>query len=607
MDSALVADDAERAPGQQVAVRKSGRVLSLRLSTLPLYCFTLWLLCLLYTAVNIMYPSRCGHARGSLQYMQSCYEPLFPIGQRIDVRMYTGLPNERNSLSGELVWELTNHSMDTEYDASFHVPIPPSVRTDSHYLNSWIVITPTVDPERDPVLTVEYAAARRVVTSHLLTTLHPVAVQTQERDLLSTFAVGGESHTTPVEQPASHVMCQHWKYGYHPLTIRYTHYGALVLGNPFLASLGYVFGHRFVPIAPSNPSSRSNLFQMTYEPILFVDDIALLRRHEIEMSRNVSRTSPKMRLKFAPTSSLHFGFKKTMTVVLDVMRGLLNEPEVEEIKYWMSDERLYRYFVSQVITIAHVILEYLAFRDDWKFFVGRKSFNGISSTSLIFSVVRSAVIFLYLFDADTSSLVLASVGKDVLWSAWKVIRIVKPRIYMYKGFLPSVTYLEQCNLDTEEKESARLDTIATAHMSLCVYPCVIGLAIYSLLNYKYKSWWTWFISSLADSVYFFGFISMTPQLYINYKMQSVAHLPIRAFIYKIFSTFIDDVFAFMVKMPLKHRLMCLRDDVIFLGFLYQWWAYRVDKSRENEYGFRFNESEIDGKIENSQERKEKEQ
>jgi hypothetical protein len=148
-------------------------------------------------------------------------------------------------------------------------------------------------------------------------------------------------------------------------------------------------------------------------------------------------------------------------------------------------------------------------------------------------------------------------------------------------------------MDAEEKESSRLDTIATAHMSLCVYPCVLGLAIYSLLNYRYKSWWTWFISSLADSVYFFGFISMTPQLYINYKLQSVAHLPIRAFIYKIFSTFIDDVFAFMVKMPLKHRLMCLRDDVVFLGFLYQWWVYRIDKTRENEYGFKYDDSSTD--------------
>ena len=80
---------------------------------------------------------------------------------------------------------------------------------------------------------------------------------------------------------------------------------------------------------------------------------------------------------------------------------------------------------------------------------------------------------------------------------------------------------------------------------------------------------------------------MTPQLYINYKLKSVAHLPVKAFMYKIFSTFIDDVFAFIVKMPLKHRIMTLRDDVVFFGFLYQWWIYRVDKSRVNEFGFVF--------------------
>ena len=30
---------------------------------------------------------------------------------------------------------------------------------------------------------------------------------------------------------------------------------------------------------------------------------------------------------------------------------------------------------------------------------------------------------------------------------------------------------------------------------------------------------------------------------------------------QIFNTFIDDVFAFVIEMPLKHRLMTLRDDV----------------------------------------------
>ncbi len=60
-----------------------------------------------------------------------------------------------------------------------------------------------------------------------------------------------------------------------------------------------------------------------------------------------------------------------------------------------------------------------------------------------------------------------------------------------------------------------------------------------------------------------------------------------AFAYKIFNTFIDDVFAFMVKMPLKHRIMTLRDDIVFLGFVYQWWAYRKDPSRTNEFGFKY--------------------
>ncbi len=39
-------------------------------------------------------------------------------------------------------------------------------------------------------------------------------------------------------------------------------------------------------------------------------------------------------------------------------------------------------------------------------------------------------------------------------------------------------------------------------------------------------------------------------------------------------------------MPLKYRLMTLRDDVVFVVFLYQWWAYRVDGSRQHEYHWR---------------------
>ena len=54
--------------------------------------------------------------------------------------------------------------------------------------------------------------------------------------------------------------------------------------------------------------------------------------------------------------------------------------------------------------------------------------------------------------------------------------------------------------------------------------------------------------------------------------------------YKALNTFIDDLFAFAIKMPTLHRLACLRDDVIFLIYLYQRWIYPVDKTRANEFG-----------------------
>ncbi|RMC22943.1 hypothetical protein DUI87_00041 [Hirundo rustica rustica] len=53
---------------------------------------------------------------------------------------------------------------------------------------------------------------------------------------------------------------------------------------------------------------------------------------------------------------------------------------------------------------------------------------------------------------------------------------------------------------------------------------------------------------------------MTPQLFINYKLQSVAHLPWRMLTYKALNTFIDDLFAFVIKMPMMYRIGCLRDE-----------------------------------------------
>ncbi|KPM07163.1 hypothetical protein QR98_0056490 [Sarcoptes scabiei] len=61
-------------------------------------------------------------------------------------------------------------------------------------------------------------------------------------------------------------------------------------------------------------------------------------------------------------------------------------------------------------------------------------------------------------------------------------------------------------------------------------PLLISGAIYSIVYVRHESIYSWLIESAVNGVYCFGFIAMLPQLFINYKLKSVAHLPWRAFI-----------------------------------------------------------------------------
>jgi len=72
---------------------------------------------------------------------------------------------------------------------------------------------------------------------------------------------------------------------------------------------------------------------------------------------------------------------------------------------------------------------------------------------------------------------------------------------------------------------------------------------------------------------------MTPQLYINYKLKSVEHMPQNVLFYRFLNTIIDDLFSFIISMPTMHRISCFRDDVIFVIYMYQRWIYNIDKTR----------------------------
>ena len=46
------------------------------------------------------------------------------------------------------------------------------------------------------------------------------------------------------------------------------------------------------------------------------------------------------------------------------------------------------------------------------------------------------------------------------------------------------------------------------------------------------------------------------------------------FVYRLLNTVVDDLFSFVIPMPMLHRLSVFRDDIVFVIFLVQWWVYR---------------------------------
>lgn len=50
--------------------------------------------------------------------------------------------------------------------------------------------------------------------------------------------------------------------------------------------------------------------------------------------------------------------------------------------------------------------------------------------------------------------------------------------------------------------------------------------------------------------------------------------------YRALNTFIDDLFAFIIKMPTMHRISVFRDDAVFIIYLYQRYIYPTDMGRE---------------------------
>ncbi|AWP21575.1 Cleft lip and palate transmembrane protein 1 [Scophthalmus maximus] len=535
-------------------------------TTLIVGLFVVYVLHTCWVMYGIVYTKPCDSPKGD-----NCITPFLAEKPKLQLSIYTAL---RPSAEGghTLIHKEENFDVNSKFERIVNVSLPKKTRNNGTLYALVFVHQAGVTPWQDP-RQVHLVAQ---LTTYMIPKLPEISLisgedqtqglneeaQKKKQGEGNRAAGGGATSTT--DHPVSH-----WR-------------ARLTLN---IVSDHFHFDRENLP---SDVHRYLRAFQngkkMVYLPLLFVDELS----NRVKDLMEINSTSMELPLTIS-YDSISLGRLRFWIHMQDAVYSLqqfgFTEKDADEIKGIFVDTNLYFLALTFFVAAFHLLFDFLAFKNDISFWKQKKSMVGMSSKAVLWRCFSTIMIFLYLLDQQTSLLVLVPAGVGSIIEVWKVKKAFKIQVF-WKGGKPTFLFGK---LDESERRTEEYDTLAMKYLSYLLYPLCIGGAVYALIYLRYKSWYSWLINSLVNGVYAFGFLFMLPQLFVNYKMKSVAHLPWKAFMYKAFNTFIDDVFAFIITMPTSHRLACFRDDVVFLIYLYQRWLYPVDKTRVNEYGVSYDE------------------
>ena len=182
-----------------------------------------------------------------------------------------------------------------------------------------------------------------------------------------------------------------------------------------------------------------------------------------------------------------------------------DDGESDIIRTVLLDTNPWLLAITAIVSVLHTVMDVLAFKNDIKFFKGRKSMEGISVRSMVVNTFFQVVIFFYLMDNDTSWQVLMSNGVGLVIEFWKISKAISFSFEEGKfSWTANETYAKS--------KTKEYDEIATQHLMFVTMPLVSGYAIYSLFHMKHKSWYSWVLNTMVGFIYMFGFVMMTPQV-----------------------------------------------------------------------------------------------
>ena len=251
--------------------------------------------------------------------------------------------------------------------------------------------------------------------------------------------------------------------------------------------------------------------------------------------------------------------------------------EIDKMKRIFLNTSASLLWFTFIVTVLNSIFHVLAFEKDLQFWSQKKNFTGISLGTVALQFLGELILFLNILDygSDVPLLIkLQSIGSLFLGAS---------KIWTLAKFSKKFPFLK-VRKEYRAKEANEADAAGMRILYWALTPLLIGYFIYELVYGKFTGIRSYIIHCASGAVYSFGFLGMLPQLYVNYKLKTVAGMSRAALVYKVITTFIDDLYSYISELPLMYKIACLRDDVVFVVWVVQCFLYPVDPTRANEFG-----------------------
>uniref|UniRef100_A0A5K3EZ59 Cleft lip and palate transmembrane protein 1 n=1 Tax=Mesocestoides corti TaxID=53468 RepID=A0A5K3EZ59_MESCO len=187
-----------------------------------------------------------------------------------------------------------------------------------------------------------------------------------------------------------------------------------------------------------------------YYPAVYINDFWNLNEEYMP----VNETTPELqfRLTVAPMSLFKWQLYLSQSARKSWFPDILGESDDDKfnddedqdnMKKTFLETNPYLLAITIIVSIIHSVFEMLAFKNDIQFWRSRESFEGLSLRSVLFNIVQSVVVVLYVLENDTNFVVKVSVCIGLAIEIWKIHKVFKIRLdrdNKWFGALPRLVF-----------------------------------------------------------------------------------------------------------------------------------------------------------------------